>query len=176
MMIWVSIIAILILFFSFVGGIKEGVVKSFFNLISLIIAIPITGASYHILANLLSFLPGDDWENLVGFFITLAIVSVILHFIFLLPRKLIQKLWKKGLLYRIAGAVLNVFNASIGLTLLTLALLTYPIWGWLERAVAGSSVLIWLVGHLGFVQSLLPELFRDVAITVLNVPMLGLVG
>ena len=66
-MIWVSIIALIILFFSFIGGLKEGAVKGFFSFITLIIAIPITGMSYPLLADILSFLPGQDWENFIGF-------------------------------------------------------------------------------------------------------------
>jgi len=95
-MIWVSIITSLILFFSFIGGLKEGAVKNFFSLIALLIAIPLTGISYRLLANALSFIPGENWGNFIGFFITLALISIILHFVFLLPRKLIQKAWKRG--------------------------------------------------------------------------------
>jgi uncharacterized membrane protein required for colicin V production len=159
-MVWVNIIACLILFFSFVGGLREGAVKHFFSLIALLIAIPLAGLSYRWLAGILSFIPGENWENFLGFFITLAIISVILNLIFLLPRKFIQKVWKKGLLFRLAGAVLNIFSAAIGLTVFTIVLQVYPIFDWLERAVMGSVVLNWLVVCLGFVQLMLPDLFR----------------
>ena len=162
-MVWVSLFALLILVLSFVGGLKEGAVKQFVSLVILIIAIPLAGISYHLVATILSFLPGENWENFVGFFITLAVISVILHFIALLPRKLVQKIWKKGLLFRLLGGALNTLNASIGMVVFTLVLLAYPIFGWLERAVAGSSVLSALVQALGFVQALLPGIFRDVA-------------
>jgi len=162
-MIWVSILAVLILVLSFIGGLKEGAVKSFFSLIALIIAIPIAGASYRLLANILSFLPGENWENFIGFFIALALISVILHFIFFLPRKLIQKVWNKGGFFRLIGGALNIFNSAIGLAVFTLVILAYPFWGWLERAVADSSVLNWLTVHLSFVQALLPELFQSVS-------------
>jgi len=162
-MIWVSIIASLILLFSLIGGIREGAVKQLSSLISLLIAIPLAGISYHLLANLLSFIPGENWENFLGFFIMLAVISVILHFAFLLPRKLLQKIWKKGLLFRIIGAVFNIFNAAIGMVVFTLVLGVYPIFDWLERAVSGSGVIIWLVSHLSFVQAMLPEMFRHVA-------------
>jgi len=159
-MIWVNILAVLILFFSLIGGLKEGAVKSFFSLIALIIAIPLTGVSYHLLANVLSFLPGENWENFVGFFVTLALISIILHFVLLLPRKLTQKAWNKGVLFRLIGGALNVINAAIGMVLFTLLVQAYAIIGWLERAVAGSSVLTWLVVHLSFVQAMLPEIFQ----------------
>jgi len=113
-MIWVNIIASLILLFSLIGGLKEGAVKQLFYLIALLIAIPVAGISYHLLANLLSFIPGENWENFLGFFIMLALISVILYFVFLLPRRFAQKVWKKGLLFRLIGAALNIFNAAIG--------------------------------------------------------------
>ena len=57
----VDIIVIIILILSFVGGLKDGAVKSFFSLLALVIAIPLTGLSYRLLATILSFLPGTNW-------------------------------------------------------------------------------------------------------------------
>lgn len=160
MMTWISILAALILFFSFIGGLKEGAIKNFFSLITLIIAIPLTGVSYRLLANILSFLPGENWENFVGFFVTLTLISIVLHFVLLLPRKLTQKIWNKGILFRLIGGALNVINVAIGMVVFTLLVQAYPIIGWLEQVVTGSSVLTWLVVHLSFVQAMLPEIFQ----------------
>ena len=160
---WVNIAAIVILCLSFFGGIKDGAVKRFFSLLGLIIAIPLTGLSYYLLATVLAFLPGTNWENFVGFFITLGIISLILHFVFLLPRKFIQKVWKKGVIFRVLGGVLNIVGASIGMVVFTLVLAAYPIIDWLERAVVDSGVLTWLVAHLGFVPAMLPEVFQKAA-------------
>lgn len=162
-MILVDILAVIILIFSFLGGLKEGVVKHFFNLIVLIVAILVAGLYYHLMAVFLSFLPGTNWENFVGFFIALALVSVILHFIFLLPRKIIQKIWKKGALFRLLGGALNIVSAGMGMAVFALAVGAYPIFGWLERVVTTSNVLAWLVGHLSFVQAMLPEAFQSAA-------------
>ena len=163
---WFDIIVIIILVLSFLGGLKEGAVKTFFSLVALIIAIPLAGLSYHLIATLLSFLPGTNWENFFGFFITMAIISVILHFIFFLPRKIIQKIWKKGMLFRLLGGALNILGAIIGMVVFTLVLLAYPIFDWLERWVSSSGILASLVDAFGFVQSMLPEVFRQVITTV----------
>ena len=165
-MMWVSIIAVIILILSFFGGLKEGAVKQFFNLVVLLLAIPLAGFSYRLLAALLSFLPGENWENFFGFFIALALISVILHFIALLPRGIIQKIWRRGLFFRLLGGALNLVNASLFLVVFTLVLLAYPIFDWLERWVAGSSVLASLVEIFGFVQSMLPQVFQSAAMTV----------
>ena len=157
---WVSILAVLILLFSFVGGLREGAVKSFFSLVALFIAIPLTGISYHLLAGVLSFLPGDNWENFVGFFIMLALISIALHFVLLLPRKIAQKAWSKGVLFRLVGGLLNIFNAAVGMVVFALLIQAYPIISWLEQAVIGSGVIVWLVVHLGFISTMLPDIFQ----------------
>lgn len=162
----VSLFVIFILIVSFLGGMKEGAVKNFFSFISLLIAIPLTGLSYGLIAAALSFLPGTNWENFVGFFITFAIFSVILFFIFLIPRKIIQKIWKKGCIFRLTGGVLNFVSSGIGMTVFALVLMAYPIFGWLERWVSGSGILMWVVSIYGFVSSMLPDVFGRVITNV----------
>ena len=159
---WVDIVVIIILILSFLGGMKEGAVKNFFSLVALIIAILLARFSYSLIANLLSFLPGTNWENFFGFFITMGIISVILQLIFLLPRKIIQKIWKKGILFRLLGGVLNIFGASIGMVVFMLVLRAYPIFDWLERFVSDSAILMWLAENIGFVPAMLPEAFQNV--------------
>ena len=165
-MIWVNVIAGIVLVFSIIGGIREGAVKQFFSLIALLVAIPVAGISYHLLAGILSFIPGENWENFISFFIMMAAVIVALHFIFLLPCRSFQKSWKNELLFRIIGAIFSLFNAAVGMVVFTLVLYVYPIFDWLEGAVSGSVILNWLVAHLSFVQGVLPEVFRQAATMV----------
>ena len=148
-MIWVNLIALIVLFFSFIGGLKEGAVKNFFSLIALIIAIPLAGVSYHLVAAIISFLPGEVWEHFIGLFVALGLII---------------------------GGALNILNAAIGMVVFTLLIGAHPIIGWLERAVIGSGVLTWLVVHLSFVQAILPEVFQNVATTVVTGPVLSLVN
>ncbi|MFC2007851.1 CvpA family protein [Chloroflexota bacterium] len=161
-MVWVNIIAILILFFSFLGGLQKGAIRNSFSLLVLIIAIPTTGALYYLIATILAFLPGTNWENFIGFFITMSLVTVILYFVFFLPRRIAEKLWKRGVLFRLVGGALNVLSTGIGMVVFTLVLGTYPIINWLAQVVVNASVPVWLVGHLNFVLRLLPETFRQV--------------
>ncbi len=160
-MILVNIAAALILFLSFIGGIMQGAAKSFFSLISLIIAIPIAGIFYPFLARLFHFLPGENWQNFIGFLVALAVASIILSFIFFLPRKITEKTWPNGILLRLIGGILNLLGAGIGLAMLTYLISAYPVWDWLEQAVVNSSIMDWLVSTLGFVQELLPEAIRN---------------
>ena len=158
-MILVSLFVILILAVSLLAGLKEGAVKHFFNLGAALIALPIAGQAYSLIATLLSFLPGENWENFLGFFISYALILALLHLIFWAPQKLVQKKWKRGLLYRVLGGSLNVVDASIGFVVFALVVFAYPIFDWLERWVDGSSVLTFLIEIFDFVSVLLPGEF-----------------
>ena len=139
-------------------------------------AIPIAATFFHLLATILSFLPGDDWNNFIGFFITLSFITVLFHIAFFLPRRIIQKVWNKGLLFRLLGGALNVLETAIGLAVFTLIVRAYPIIDWLERAVTDSSATTWLVTHLGFVETLLTNALRDRGIAVFAEPLLSLIS
>jgi len=158
-MVLVSIIAVIILILSLINGFKDGALKQAVSIISLLIAIPLAGLCYGWLASLFSFLPGENWENFVGFFVTMGIIMVAFYFIFLIPRKFFEKSWKGGLLLRSIGAVLSFFNAAIGMVLFAVVLNAYPIFDWLQSAVSGSGVINWLGSWLGFVQAMLPSAF-----------------
>jgi uncharacterized membrane protein required for colicin V production len=163
---WVDIVVIILLIISFLGGMKEGAVRSFSSLIALIISIPLANLSYHLLASLLSFLPGENWENLVGFYICMGIIIAILYLIFFLPRKLIGAVWNKGVLFRLLGGGFNLLGAIIGAVVFTLVIQAYPIFDWLTRWVNSSDVLASLVNSFGFVQSMLPDVLRQVITTI----------
>ena len=164
----VNIIAGIFLLFSFIGGIAQGAVKSLFALAAFVFALWLTGLTCHVPAGWLSFIRSEDWENFIGFIITLAVFSIILHVILLLPRFIINKLWfVKGPVFRIVGGALSLFNAALGLTVFALLVAAYPVMEWLENAVLGSSVLAWLVQYMGFIDALLPGLASHSAATVL---------
>ena len=157
---WVDILVVIIFALSFFGGLKEGAVKKFFELIITLITIGVAGRVYHIPAGFLSFLPGPDWENFIGFFITMGIVAAILHIIILVPGKLIDKVWHGGPLFRFSGSAMALLNTAIGFTLFLLLLRAYPVIDWLVENVADSSILMWLLDNFIFVQMMLPEAFQ----------------
>lgn len=159
----ISLIVIAVLILSFFSGLKEGAVKNFFGLLGLLIAIPLSGLYYRLVAGFLSFLPGEDWENFFGFYIVLTILVIILMLVFLVPRRIIQKIWGKGFLNRFIGGVIGVFYGAVAITLFTLVIFTYPVFDFLARWLAGSGVLAWLVSNLAFVQAMLPEIFEKTA-------------
>lgn len=157
---WFDILVLLGFAGSLIGGLKDGAVKSFFSLLSLFVTIPTAGHFYYLAATVLSFLPGRDWENFFGFFITLGIISAVLHFIFFVPRRITQKIWGSGPLYRLLGGAVNLFGTAVSLALFVVVLHTYPFWSWLVNFVSGSRIVAWLMPALNFVPLMLPELFQ----------------
>jgi uncharacterized membrane protein required for colicin V production len=165
-MIVVSIIAVLLLLFSIFRGLREGAVKPLFTLLATLIAVPVAGVSYQTLAGWLSFIPGGNWENFVAFFIMMAVASIIMYFVFLLPGRALQKTWPGGLFFCILGIIFHLVNTAIGMVVFALVLHAYPIFDWLERAVSGSAIIAFLVSLFSFVQAVLPEALRQAAVMV----------
>lgn len=158
-MVVVSIIAVIILILSLFNGFREGALKQAASIISLLAAIPLAGLCYHWLASLFSFMPGENWENFVGFFLTMCIIMVLIQLLLWLPRRHFEKSWKEELLLRSIGAAISFFSAAIMIVVFAVVLNAYPIFDWLQSAVSGSGVIDWLGSWLGFVQSMLPSVF-----------------
>ena len=155
----ISLFVIVILVVSFFVGLKEGAVKRLFSLVATLIAIVLAGLSYDFLAGLLSFLPGENWENFLGFFITLGIISALLHLLFFIPRKVLQKAWNQGAPYRILGCIASVFETGIGFVVFAFVLAKFPIIDWLARWFSESGVMSSLIDIFSFVPDLLPQSF-----------------
>jgi uncharacterized membrane protein required for colicin V production len=158
-MIWVDVIAALILIFSFIGGLKEGAVRSFFALIAMFISIPVTGFLYGYVVNILFFIPSEAWRNFLGFFGAYIIISVILAVIFMIPRHLLGNIWDKGILSPLLGGLFSLIGAGISIVLLRIVVHTYPIFDWLDYILVNSSVISWLTTYLDFIRLMLPEVF-----------------
>jgi hypothetical protein len=96
----------------------------------------------------------------------MAVVSIILYFAFILPGRALKKAWPGGLFYCVLGAIFSLVNAILGIVVFALVLHAYPIFDWLEQAVSGSPVIAGLVSVFGCVQSVLPEVLRQVVAIV----------
>ena len=159
-MILINVITGLILVISFVDGFSGGVVKQFFSFVIFIIAVPLTGISHHLIASVLTFLPGEYWSYFIGFFVTLIIFIIMFHFAFYLPRKYARATFHEGILLGIAGGLISTFKAIIGIVLLLLVLHAYPVIKGLDTLLMESGTLAWFLQHFRFVQLLLPQTFR----------------
>jgi uncharacterized membrane protein required for colicin V production len=147
---WVDIIVIVLLILGLLGGLKEGAVKAFSSLMAMYIAVFISGLSYGLLASLLAFLP-YNWSNFLGFFFTAGIISVILHFVFFIPRKVFGAMWKKGVVYRVLGGIFSLAGSIISMAVFALVVRAYPVFDWLARWVSDSCILNILMDIFKFI-------------------------
>ncbi len=137
---WVDIIVIILLILGLLGGLKEGAVKALSSLLAMYIALFIAGLAYGLLASLLSFLP-YNWSNFLGFFITAGIISVILHFVFFIPRKVFGAMWKTGVFYRVLGGIFSLAGSIVSMAIFALVVQAYPVFDWLASWVSNSNIL-----------------------------------
>jgi len=170
-MIWVEIIITLLYILTFIGGLKEGVAKSLFSLVTLIIAIPITGYLYTMLAGVFTFIPDEIWANFLAFMVTFIITSIILSLIFLIPRRILEAAWPKGLISSILGGILAILGFSISLVFFTILVNTYPIFDWLIQLLMSSQILNWLLHTFDFIKFMLPEIFRNGITAMMSLPI-----
>ncbi|MBN1375043.1 MAG: CvpA family protein [Dehalococcoidia bacterium] len=151
-----DIIVILILIFSFIGGLKSGVVKEFFGLLSFIIAIPLGGILSHFVVSWFSFIGDSTWRYFLAFMLTMFVIIIILQILFWAPRHLLEKVWNGGFFFSFLGGVLGILNSALGLVFLICLFNVYPVLPWLNSVFALSGVLNWLVSAFGaFIQALL---------------------
>jgi hypothetical protein len=171
-MIWADIIIAILYVFVFIGGLRQGAIKSGFSLLALIISIPLTGLLFHFITGWFSFLNDANWANFLGFFITLAIISVILALIFLIPRKLLGAA-DVGFVSSIVGGLISIIGLSLALTLFVFVIKTYPVWDWLVQVLSGSHIVGILLNILGFTRFMLPEAFSAAASSIAIWVLLG---
>ena len=151
----IAVIVVLSLVFFF--GMKQPVTKVITALAAHLIAIPLAGVSYQVLASVLSFLPGDNWDKLVGFFAAKYLIIAVLYFGALhLLKQFGVEVPLKGTAGRLFGGAADCLNSAMGVVTLYLAVQAFPAWGWLERVMGGSDMLKWLSGSLGFIKAMLP--------------------
>jgi uncharacterized membrane protein required for colicin V production len=139
----------LILVFSFLGGLKEGAVKEFFVLLAFIIALSLTGAFAAYILGWMSFIPDHIWRAFFTFLVTMGIITIILHLIFILPRNLLDKVWNGGFIWNALGGIFGVVNTALGLVLMVILFDMYPVMDWLSDLLGASNVLNWLVSSFG---------------------------
>jgi uncharacterized membrane protein required for colicin V production len=159
-MVWIDIIAVLILIFSFAGGLKEGAIRSLLSLISIIITIPITGITYYYMASVFSFMGNSNWSNFLGFFSTFIIISIIFGILLWLPRRFFEKFWNGGCIFSFLGGLFSMIGAAISMALLTIVVNAFPIFDWLQFALNSSTIITWLTGTMSFIQWMLPVIYK----------------
>lgn len=156
----VDIIVALILIFSFLGGLKEGAIKEFLNLVAMLLALALVGFFMGFITTWFNFVPDVNWSSLLGFATTLLIILIVLGLLFWPLRSLVEKGWNGGALWSILGGIFGLINSAVGLVVLVRLFAVYPVFPWLNSVFLSSQILNWLVSNIGPLLFMLPAAFR----------------
>ena len=147
----IDILVVLILVFSFLGGLKKGAVKGMLDLLAFVIALSFTGAFIFYVLGWMSFAPDYLWRALLSFLITMCVISIIMHLVLLLPRHMLDNIWNGGFVWNALGGIFALINSALGMVLMVILLDMYPVLPWLNDLLDASNVLNWLVSSFGSV-------------------------
>jgi uncharacterized membrane protein required for colicin V production len=151
-----DIVIVLILIFSFIGGVRGGAVKEFFGLLAFLLSIPLAGMFCKYLLSWFSFVSDSAWRGFLTFLLTMAIIIIIIYLILWIPRHFLEKVWNGGFFFGFLGGVFGLINAALGLVFVISLLDIYPVFPLLDEIFVTSGVLNWLVNACGaFILTLL---------------------
>lgn len=156
----VDIIVALILVFSFIGGLREGAVREFLNLLALLIGLALTGLFMGYVVAWFVFVWDMNWRYLFSFVTTLLLIMMVLGLLSWPLRALIEKGWNSGPLWSMLGGLFGLVSSAIGLVVLVTLFEVYPVFPWLNSIFLSSQILNWLVSTLGSVLMAMPGPLR----------------
>jgi uncharacterized membrane protein required for colicin V production len=145
----IDIIAVLILIFSFVGGLRQGAPKEFFGLLGFIVTLLLSGFFVSYINVWLAFVPDGLWRAFLTLLLTMSIILIVINIVLLLPRNLLDSVWNGGFIWSALGGVLGVINTALGFALVMVILNLYPVMPWLNAWLASSQVLNWVSSTFG---------------------------
>ncbi len=112
---WVDIVIIIYLLLSVVAGIAQGLIRSLFSIIGLIVGIVLAARFYQQLGNILTFIHNSDVANIVAFvFILLATMGVAA--LIALALRSILKAIMLGWIDRLGGAILGLILGALSVS------------------------------------------------------------
>jgi uncharacterized membrane protein required for colicin V production len=156
----VDIIAACILIFSFIGGLRDGAVREFLNLVALFLGLALAGVFVGYVDSWFVFVWDANWRSMFSFIVTFLLIMIVLGLLLWPLRALVEQGWNGGALWSILGGLFGVAGAAVGLVVLVTLFAVYPVFPWLNSIFDSSQVLNWLVSTLVPVMMLLPGPLR----------------
>lgn len=156
---WLDWVLLIILAFSIISGLKEGLVKTVFGIAGMVVGIVLASRFYGLLAPRLTFIPQENLSKIAAFLIIAAAIILIANILGAIFKKIVSML-TLGWIDRLSGAVLAL-ALSVVSTGVTLALLIkFSVFG-LENTISQSWLATLLLKTYPLVKNLLPADFGD---------------
>lgn len=156
---WLDWVLLIILAFSIISGLKEGLVKTVFGIAGMIVGVILAGRFYTLLAPRLTFIPQENLSKIAAFVIIAAAIILIANILGSIFKKVVSML-TLGWVDRLSGALLGLALGAISLGV-SLALLTkFSVFGF-ENTISQSWLATLLLKTYPLVKNLLPMDFGD---------------
>jgi membrane protein required for colicin V production len=152
---WLDIVIIVLLLISAVGGFANGLIKSVFSLVGLIVGVVVAGRYYLGLSSLLGFIPNENIARIIAFLIIFLVIIIIAAVLGVVLTRLVSTLLL-GWLNRLGGAVFGVIMSAIFIAAILVIWIKY-LGG--NSVISGSAITRMLVDGLPLVLALLPKEF-----------------
>jgi membrane protein required for colicin V production len=155
---WLDFVILILLIFSVIGGIANGLIKSVFSFVGLIIGIVLAGRFYLSLADHLGFISNEKAAQIVAFVIIFLIVSIIAGILGWLFTKIIGAT-PLGIFNRLLG---GLFGLIAGALTIGAILALWVHFAGHVGAISDSALARFLVDKFPLVLGLLPNEFDSV--------------
>ncbi len=152
---WLDIVILIVLAVSVIGGIKNGLIKSLFGLLGLIVGVVLAGRFYIALADYLTFISDANIARIAAFiiiFIAVGLIAALLGVIFTRIVSVITLGW----INRLLGGVFGLFMGAVSVAALLVVLVKFTGIG---DFVSNSALATFLINKLPLVLAMLPKEF-----------------
>ena len=109
---WVDIVIIIYLVLSVISGFVQGLIRTVFSLVGMVVGILLASHFYLQLGNVLTFISNKDWANIVAFVVILLAVMGVAALIAWLLRTLIKSVML-GWIDKLGGAVFGLILGAL---------------------------------------------------------------
>jgi len=155
---WLDIVIIVLLLVSAVGGFINGLIKSVFSLVGLIVGVVVAGRLYVPFSGLFGFIQNENVAKIVAFIIIFLIIIIIAAIIGVVLTKIVSTLLL-GWLNRLGGAVFGIIMGTIFIASILVIWIKY-LGG--NNVISDSAIARLMVNNLPLVLGLLPKEFEVV--------------
>jgi membrane protein required for colicin V production len=155
---WLDIVIVILLLVSAISGFANGLIKSIFSLVGLIVGIFLAGHFYVALSEHLTFISNENAARIVAFIIIFLAVAIVAGILGAILTKIISAILL-GWLNRLGGAV---FGVVLGGIFIGLILAIWVKYAGGSGVVSGSAIAPILLDRIPVILALLPKEFDTI--------------
>lgn len=157
---WLDWILLIMLGFSIIMGLKNGLVKTAFGIAGMVVGITLASRYYGLLAPGLAFIPQENLAKAAAFLIIAAVISLVANILGSIFRKVVSML-TLGWIDRLSGAVLALALGAVSSGVILALLVKFSLFG-MQNTISQSWLATLVLKTYPLVKNLLPTDFGDI--------------